>query len=57
MTIHEPRQPTLWPGKRISSDEDDKRLDRALQDMIEDQWINDFVKRLNYTIEDIVRKN
>jgi len=24
--------------------------------MREDQWINDFIKRLNYAIEDIVRK-
>jgi len=22
----------------------------------EDQWIDDFIKRLNYTIEDVVRK-
>jgi hypothetical protein len=43
------------PPKTISSEEDE-RLDRALEDLVENQWVNDFVKRLNYTIEDIVRK-
>jgi hypothetical protein len=48
---------TLWPPKTISSDEDCERLDPALEKIIkENQWVEDFVKRLNYTIEDIVRK-
>jgi hypothetical protein len=48
---------TLWPPKTISSDEDCERRDRAREDLIEEnRWIDDFVKRLNYTIEDIVRK-
>jgi hypothetical protein len=50
-------RPTLLPPKMISSDEDRERQDRALKDLVKDnQWVNDFVKRLNYTIEDIVRK-
>jgi hypothetical protein len=49
--------PTLWPPKTISSDKDYEQLDRALKDLLkEDQWVNDFIKRLNYTIEDIRRK-
>jgi hypothetical protein len=51
-----PRQ-TLWPPKTISSDEDCARLDRALEDLTkEKQWVDDFIKRLNYTVEDMVRK-
>jgi hypothetical protein len=52
-----PETPTLLPPKTISSDEDCERLDPALENLIkENQWVDDFVKRLNYTIEDIVRK-
>jgi hypothetical protein len=57
MILPETPPPTLLPPKTISSDEDCERLDRALEDLMkENQWIDDFVKRLNYTIEDIVRK-
>jgi hypothetical protein len=57
MITPEARAPTRSPPKTISSDEDCEQLDRALNDLMkEDQWINDFIKRLNYTIEDIVRK-
>jgi hypothetical protein len=48
--------PTPWARKTISSDKDYEQLDRALEDMVEEQWIDDFIKRLNYAIEDIVRK-
>ena len=49
--------PTLRPPKTLSSDEDCERLDRALEDIIkENQWVDDFIKRLNHTIEDIVRE-
>jgi len=42
----------------ISCDDDCERLDRALEELEkEDQWINSFIKRLNYTIEEIARKN
>jgi hypothetical protein len=48
--------PRLWP-ETIGSDKGDQRLDRALKDLSkEDQWLDDFIKRLNYTIENIVRK-
>ena len=46
--------PVHWPLTPIS--EEDEQLDRALEDLIQDQWINDFIKRLNYAIEDIGRK-
>ncbi len=45
------------PPKTLSSDEDCEQMDRALEDLIkENQWVDDFIKRLNYTTEDIVRK-
>jgi hypothetical protein len=48
---------TLRTPETISSDKDHGQLDRALNDLMkEDQWINDFIKRLNYTVADIVRK-
>jgi hypothetical protein len=56
MILPETPPPTLWPS-RLTSAEDRERLDRALKDLVkEDQWVADFIKRLNYTIEDIVRK-
>jgi hypothetical protein len=48
--------PTLRP-ETIPSDKDYERLDRALKDLLtDDQWVDDFIKHLNYTIENIVRK-
>ena len=56
MILPETPPPTLRPPT-LSSDEDCERLDRALEDIMkENQWVDDFIKRLNYTIEDIVRK-
>ena len=47
----------LWPAKAISNDQDDELPERGLGYLMkQDQWIDDFIKRLNYTIEDIVRK-
>jgi hypothetical protein len=43
------------PPKTILSDEDDTRFNRALKE-VEDQWVNDFIKRLNFTIDDIGRR-
>jgi hypothetical protein len=55
MTIPERSPPTLWPT--MPSDKDsDKQLETALEEIVKDRWINDFIKRLNYTIGDIVRK-
>ena len=57
MITPETPPPTLRPPQAISSDEDCERLDRALGDLMnEDQRIDDFIKRLNFTIEEIVRK-
>jgi hypothetical protein len=55
MILPETRWPTLWPPNTISS-EDYEQLDRALKEIERDEWIDDFIKRLNYTIEDIVRE-
>ena len=58
MTIPQKQPPALWSPNTsrtiLSDDEDDERLARAFE--AEDHWGNDFIKRLNYTIEDIVRK-
>jgi hypothetical protein len=45
----------LPSAKPTLSDRDDARLNRALKE-VEDQWINDFIERLNCTIDDIGRK-
>jgi hypothetical protein len=56
MILPETPRPTLRHPKTLSSDEDCERLDRALEDLMkENQWVDDFIKRLNHTIEDIVR--
>jgi hypothetical protein len=58
MTIPARLPPTHWSPLTIPGDEDCARLDRALEELEkEDQWINSFIKRLNYTIEEIARKN
>jgi hypothetical protein len=50
-------QPTLWPHRTISSNEDGERLDRALSDLMkEGRRIYDFTERLHHAIEDVVRK-
>lgn len=46
--------PTIFPPAPTGSAEDE-RLDRPLEEMIDDQWISDFIGRLNYVIQDIVR--
>jgi hypothetical protein len=56
-----PHPPPPWPPETISSDKDREQLERAPDDLIEnlakeDQWVKDFVKHLNYTIADVVRK-
>jgi hypothetical protein len=58
MTIPQKQPPTLWfPNTTrtiLSDDEEDERLARAFE--AEENWVSDFIKRLNGTIEDIVRK-
>ena len=58
MTIPQKQPPALWSPNTsrtiLSDDEDDERLARAFE--AEDHWGNDFIKRLNYAIEDIVHK-
>ena len=45
-----PLRPTI-PG-----DQDHERLDHALEDLVKDEWIDDFIERLNGTIGDLVHK-
>ncbi len=58
MTIPQKQPPTLWSPNTartiLSDDEQDERLARAFA--AEENWVDDFIKRLNGTIEDIVRK-
>jgi hypothetical protein len=53
-----PERPPLtpWSPKTISSDEHYERLDRALREFSDNQWVHEFINRLNYVIEDIVGK-
>jgi hypothetical protein len=55
MTI--PETTRLTPLPMIAINKNDERLDRVVQDMLDDQWIDDFIKHLNCTIEDIDRKD
>jgi hypothetical protein len=58
MTIQTRLPPTHWSAVTISSLEDCERLDRALEELEkEDQWINSFIKRLNYRLEEIGHNN
>lgn len=44
------------PPAGITGAEDQAQLDRARDDLVaDDQWIDDFIKRLNFTIKDIGR--
>ena len=58
MTTPQKQPPTLWPPNTVktilSDDKDDERLARAFE--AEDRWVNDFIKRLGFAVEDIVRK-
>ena len=42
--------------KTIPSDQDYEQLERALKQIAKEEWIDEFIKRLNYTIEDRVLK-
>lgn len=58
MTFPERPSATGWSPRPISGDNDDARLHGALRDIAkEDQWINEFIKRLNDVIEDAGHKN
>ena len=58
MTIPQKQPPTLWSPNTartiLSDDEEDERLALALA--AEENWVTDFIERLNGTIEDIVHK-
>jgi hypothetical protein len=58
MTIPQKQSPALWPPNTtrtiLSDDDDDERLACAFE--AEENWANDFIKRLNYAIADIVHK-
>lgn len=45
-----------WP-RDATAREDQEPLQPALQEMVQnDQWIDDFIERLNYAVRDIVKK-
>jgi hypothetical protein len=53
MITRQPQPSTPWP----SSPDQSEPLERALEELVqEDQWIDDFIKRLNCAIADVVRK-
>ena len=52
MILPEAPPPPLQPAET-----EDHELDPALEHLVkQEQWLNHFIERLNYTIEDIVRK-
>jgi hypothetical protein len=53
MTIPE----TPPPCPTMPGDKNHERVDPTLEDPLKDEWIDDFMKRLNYTIEEAVRKD
>lgn len=54
MIIQDNTPPTLWSPKILPDPAGHELLDRALEDIEkEDQWVNDFIERLNYTLDDI----
>jgi hypothetical protein len=54
MTIPEQHALTPWPPAPIPSNRNCRQSNRVL-DESEDQWVNDFIKRLDYAIGDIDR--
>jgi hypothetical protein len=57
MTILKETQPMTLPAMTISDGKVDERPDRESDDRAsEDPWIDDFIERLNFAIEDLVRK-
>jgi hypothetical protein len=51
----EATQPTSWLPD-LTATENQEPLDRALQELVQnDQWIDDFIKRLSDAIDDVVR--
>ncbi|MFH1339961.1 MAG: hypothetical protein ABIL01_01935 [Pseudomonadota bacterium] len=45
-----------WPHDAIAG-ENQEPLQPALREMVQnDQWIDDFIERLNYAVRDIVKK-
>lgn len=48
--------PASWP-REATAGENQEPLQRAFQEIVQnDQWIDDFIERLNYAIHDIVKK-
>jgi hypothetical protein len=52
MTIPEKRLPALWLEPTTLSKWNNEQLDCALK-ASEEIWISDFIKRLNYAVEDL----
>jgi hypothetical protein len=53
-----PATPQTTPRLRNTISSDLEPLDRALDEIRnEDQWVDDFIQRLNYRIEDLVHKD
>jgi hypothetical protein len=57
MIIREYTAPMPWSPRTTAGHQGHELLNRALNDLEdEDQWVNDFIKRLNYAVEDLGRK-
>jgi len=48
---------SLRSRRTPADDRADELLDRALNELnTEDQWVNEFIKRLNYAVQDLGRQ-
>jgi hypothetical protein len=57
MTIPQDTAPMRWSPRTAPGHQGDGMGDHALDELEnEDQWVNDFIERLNYAIEDIGRE-
>ena len=57
MIIPQNTAPMLWSPRTAAGHQGHELLDRALDELEqEDQWVNDFIERLNDAVEEIGRK-
>jgi hypothetical protein len=57
MIISQNTAPMLWSPRTAPGHQGQELLDRALDDLEqEDQWVDDFIERLNDAVEEIGHK-
>jgi hypothetical protein len=57
MIIQDNIPPMLWSANTVPGHADHELPERALNELQkQDQWVNDFIERLNGAVEDLGRK-